>query len=47
MLKNLMPLILSFMFLSGCVSTTSGLSITTTTTTGASEQIPAALRKPD
>src|SRR5437899_5622397 len=47
MLKNLMPLILSFMFLSGCVSTTSGLSITTTTTTGASEQIPAALLKPD
>jgi dienelactone hydrolase len=47
MLKNLMPLILSFMFLSGCVSTTSGLSITTTTTTGAAEQIPAALMKPD
>jgi dienelactone hydrolase len=35
------------MFLSGCVSTTSGLSITTTTTNGASEQIPAALMKPD
>jgi hypothetical protein len=33
--KNLMPLILSFMFLGGCVSTTSGLSITTTTTTAA------------
>lgn len=46
MLKNLMPLILSFMFLSGCVSTTSGLSITTTTTNGAAEQIPAALMKP-
>jgi dienelactone hydrolase len=47
MLKNLMPLILSFMFLSGCVGATSGLSITTTTTNGAAEQIPAALMKPD
>ena len=47
MLTKLMPLILSFMFLSGCVSTTSGLSITTTTTNGAAEQIPAALMKPD
>ncbi len=47
MRKNFMPLILSFMFLSGCVSTTSGLSITTTTTNGASEQIPAELMKPD
>jgi dienelactone hydrolase len=47
MLKNLLPLILSLMFLSGCVSTTSDLSITTTTTTGAAEQIPAALMKPD
>src|SRR4029434_379524 len=45
--KNLMPLILSFMFLGGCVSTTSGLSITTTTTNGGAEQIPAALMKPD
>jgi dienelactone hydrolase len=47
MLTNLMPLILAFMFLSGCASTTSGLSITTTTTNGASEQIPARVLKPD
>jgi dienelactone hydrolase len=40
-------LVLSFLLLGGCVSTTSGLSITTTASNGASEQIPATLLKPD
>jgi dienelactone hydrolase len=47
MLTRLMLLVLSLLFLGGCGVTTSGLSITTTTTTGASEQIPARLLKPD
>jgi hypothetical protein len=47
MLTKLMPLVLSFVFLAGCVSSTSGLSIATTTTSGAFEQIPATLLKPD
>ena len=45
MLRKLMPLILSFVFLAGCVSSTSGLSIATTTTTGGAEQIPIDLRQ--
>ena len=44
---RLMPLALSFLFLGGCVGTTSSLSIATTGTNGASEQIPATLLKPD
>jgi dienelactone hydrolase len=47
MLRNLMPLMLSLMLFSGCTSTTSGLSITTTTTNGGPEQIPATVLKPD
>src|SRR6266436_8242751 len=47
MIMRLMPLILFFVFLAGCASTSTGLSITTTTTNGALEQIPAELLKPD
>lgn len=46
MLTSLMPLVLAFVLLGGCVSTTSRLSITTTTPSGALEQIPATLSKP-
>ncbi len=41
-----MLLVLSFLFLGGCIGTTS-LSITTTAPNGALEQIPATLFKPD
>lgn len=47
MLTKFLLLILSFVFLSDCASTTSGLSITTTTTNGALEQIPVTVSKPD
>ena len=48
MLTRFLPLILlSFMFLAGCGSATTGLSITTTTSNGESEQIPATVLKPD
>ena len=48
MLTRFLPLILlSFMFLAGCGSATTGLSITTTTSNGESEQIPATVFKPD
>jgi dienelactone hydrolase len=43
----LIALMLSFVFLWGCASATSGLSITTTTPNGTQEQIPATLLKPD
>lgn len=38
---------LSFLFLGGCIGTTSGLSIPTTAPNGAREQIPATVSKPD
>src|SRR2546426_9879623 len=47
MFTSLIALVLSLLLLGGCVGTTSGLSIATTTTNGASEQIPATLLKPD
>jgi len=47
MYTRLMALALSFLFLGGCVGTTSSLSITTTGTNGAPEQVPATLLKPD
>ena len=47
MCKILIALALSFFCLEGCVTTSSGLYITTTTTNGALEQIPAGLLKPD
>jgi dienelactone hydrolase len=47
MITRLMPLILYFVLLGGCVGTPSGLFITTTTTNGALEQVPAELLKPD
>jgi dienelactone hydrolase len=47
MLVNLALLVLFVLSVAGCSSTTSGLSISTTTGTGASEQIPATLLKPD
>src|SRR5437870_12106222 len=47
MYTRLMPLVLFLLFLGGCSVTTSSLSITTTATSGASEQIPASLLKPD
>src|SRR6201982_273652 len=47
MITRLMPLILYFVLLGGCVGTPSGLFIATTTTTGALEQVPAELLKPD
>jgi dienelactone hydrolase len=46
MLTRLMPL-LCFLFLGGCSGTASSLSITTTMLSGAPEQIPAMLSKPD
>lgn len=45
--KSFIALALSFWWLGGCASTQSGLSIATTTTGGAFEQIPAELLKPD
>ena len=47
MYTRLTPLVLFLLFLGGCSVTTSSLSITTTTTKGGSEQIPAKLLKPD
>jgi hypothetical protein len=41
-----MLLVLSFLFLAGCIATTS-VSITSTAPNGALEPIPAALLKPD
>jgi dienelactone hydrolase len=45
--KSFIGLALSFLCFGGCASTSAGLSITTTTTNGALEQIPAELLKPD
>jgi dienelactone hydrolase len=42
-----MPLVLSSLFLGGCIGTSSGLSIPTTAPNGALEQIPATVSKPD
>ena len=39
--------VLLVLYLAGCSSTNSALSISTTTGTGASEQIPVTLLKPD
>ena len=47
MLVNVTLSVLLVSYLAGCSSTTSGLYIGTTTGTGASEQIPAKLLKPD
>lgn len=47
MLTRLMPLVLSSLFLGGCIGTSSGLSIPTTAPNGALEQIPATVSKPD
>jgi dienelactone hydrolase len=47
MYTRLMPLLLAFVFLGGCVGATSNLSITTTGPSGAPEQIPVRLLKPD
>ena len=47
MFSRLMSLVLCFVLVEGCTGTTSSLSITTTATSGASEQIPASLLKPD
>lgn len=47
MLVNVTLSVLLMLYLAGCSSTTSGLYIGTTTGTGASEQIPAKLLKPD
>ena len=47
MLVKLALSVLFVLYLAGCSSTTSRLSISTTTGTGASEQIPATLLKPD
>lgn len=47
MITKLMLLIIFFVFLAGCITTSGFLSITTTTTNGALEQIPAELLKPD
>jgi dienelactone hydrolase len=47
MLVNATVAVLLALFLTGCSSTTSGSSISTTTATGASEQIPVTLLKPD
>jgi dienelactone hydrolase len=40
-------LVLSVLFLGGCNAASSGLSINTVSASGASEQIPATLLKPD
>ena len=47
MLVNVTLSLLLVLYLGGCSSTTSGLSISTTAGTGASEQIPVTLLKPD
>ena len=47
MLIKLGMLLLCVLFLGGCTAASSGLSITTTSASGASEQIPATLLKPD
>src|SRR2546422_11324404 len=47
MFSRLMSLVLCFVLVEGCTGTTSSLSITTTATGGASEQIPITLSKPD
>src|SRR2546427_8870865 len=47
MFSGLMSLVLCFVLVEGCTGTTSSLSITTTATSGTSEQIPASLLKPD
>lgn len=47
MLVNVTLSVLLMLYLAGCSSTTAGLYIGTTTGTGASEQIPAKLLKPD
>lgn len=47
MYTRLMPVALCVLFLGGCVGTTSGLSINTTTPNGVLEQIPATVLKPD
>jgi dienelactone hydrolase len=44
---RLMSLTFCLLFLSGCISTTAGPSITTTTPNGMLEQIPVTLLKPD
>jgi dienelactone hydrolase len=44
---KLMPLLLTIFFLGGCVGATSNLSITTSGLSGAPEQIPVRLLKPD
>jgi dienelactone hydrolase len=44
---KLMPLLLAFVSLGGCAGATSNLSITTTGPSGAPEQIPVRLLKPD
>ena len=45
--RRLIALLSSLLFLAGCVATSSGLYITTTSPNGASEQIPAMVSKPD
>jgi dienelactone hydrolase len=46
MLTKRIPLVLAFVFLGGCIGTTTGLSITTTAPNGALEQIPATVAMP-
>ena len=46
MLRRLLPLLPSLLFLAGCAAT-SGLTITTTAPNGTPEQIPAMVSKPD
>ena len=46
MLRRLVPLVSCIVLLGGCLGATAGLSLTTTASNGASEQIPATVSKP-
>jgi len=45
--RRFMPLVLTCLFLGGCIGTAFGLSVDTIAPNGTAEQIPATLSKPD